>query len=206
MAKAIRPLALSAAHRPAPMRLDAPTPSFLDCYLPVTQRLLEMREAQPQGLIVGFTSVAPGEGVTHVVASLARKLAEHSWEQILLTTSADLGHAVSAKFDDSLQLQQLIRAGYLPTPARTPRWEDLQALRQRFGFVLVDCPAMRASASLATLSSLCDTAVLVVAAGEARRSEIEIALKILKTSSVKLLGMILNKQVDPIPSFLSRFL
>ncbi len=205
MAKAIRPLALSAAHRPAPMRLNAPTPSFLDCYLPVTQRLLEMREAQPQGLIVGFTSVAPGEGVTHVVASLARKLAEHSWEQILLTTSADLGHAASAKFDDSLQLQQLIRSGYLP-PVRTPRREDLQALRQRFGFVLVDCPAMRVSASLATLSSLCDTAVLVVAAGEARRSEIEIALKILKTSSVKLLGMILNKQVDPVPSFLSRFL
>ena len=206
MANALRRLALSAGHRPAPIRLEAPAPSFLDCYLPITQRLLETREGQPQGLVVGFTSVAPVEGVTHIVASLGRKLAEHSWEQILLTTSADLGHAVSAKFDDSAQLHRLSRPGFFPPPVRALRWEDLQSLRQRFGFVLVDCPAMRTSASLSTLSNLCDATVLVVAAGEARRSEIEIALKILKTSSVKLLGMVLNKQVDPVPGFLSKFL
>jgi len=206
MANALRRLALAAGHRPAPMRLEAPAPAFLDCYLPLTQRLLETREGQPQGLIVGFTSVAPGEGVTHVVSSLGRKLAEHSWEQILLTTSGDIGHAVSAKFDDSVQLHRLSRSGSHPAPGRALRWEDLQSLRQRFGFVLVDCPAMRTSASLAPLSSLCDATVLVVAAGEARRSEIEIALKILKTSSVKVLGMILNKQVDPVPSFLSKIL
>jgi len=64
---------------------------------------------------------------------------------------------------------------------------------------------MRTSTSLSMLSNLCDATVLVVAAGEARRSEIEIALKILKTSSVKLLGIILNKQVDPVPGFLSKF-
>ena len=65
------------------------------------------------------------ELIAHALANareaLGRKLAEHSWEQILLTTSADLGHAVSAKFDDSRQLQQLTRPGHLPPPARTLR-------------------------------------------------------------------------------------
>ena len=86
------------------------------------------------------------------------------------------------------------------------RYEDLQILRQRFGFVLVDCPAMRAAPSMFTLSNLCDTAVLVVAAGEAKKAEIENAQKFLKASSVKLLGTVLNKQVDPIPGFISKVL
>ena len=204
MGSTLRRLGNVARHHAGLLRLDAPSPSFLDCYLPLVQKLLEMRDSEPQGVIVGFTSIARGEGVTHVVSSLARKLAEHTWEQILLTTSADLPTAPSAKFDDSAHIQRLARSS--SPPPRNLRWEDLQALRQRFGFVLVDCPAMRVASSLITLSNLCDTAVLVVAAGEARRPEIETAQKLLKASSVKLLGAVLNKQVDPIPGFISKVL
>jgi len=206
MANTLRRLGIAAREHAGLLRLDAPNFSFLDCYLPLAQRLFEMRDSQPEGLIVGFTSVGRGEGVTHVVSSLARKLAEHSWEQILLTTSADLGTAPSARFDDSAHLQRLTRTSSFPSSARAVRWEDLQALRQRFGFVLVDCPAMRVAPSTFTLANLCDAAVLVVAAGEAKRSEIENAQKFLKASSVKLLGTILNKQVDPIPGFISKVL
>jgi hypothetical protein len=187
--------------RPAP-----PNPSFLDCFFPLTQRLLEARDSQPQGVIIGFTSVARGEGVTHVVTSLARKLAEHSFEQILLTTSADLATAASARFDDSAHVQQLTKPGSVTLSPRAMRWEDLHALRQRFGFVLVDCPAMRVAPSMFTLANLCDAAVLVVAAGEASRSDIENAQKLLKASSVKLMGTVLNKQTDPIPEFISKVL
>ena len=206
MGNALQKFGLAVRHQAGLFRLEAPTPSFLDCYLPLMQKLFEMRDSQPQGMIVAFTSVARGEGVSHVVASLARKLAEHTWEQILVTTSAGLANAASVKFDDSAQLQRLTRPGPLPSSARAVRWEDLQALRHRFGFVLVDCPALRASPSMFTLSTLCDAAVLVVAAGEARRSEIEAAQKLLKASSVKLLGMVLNKQTDPIPGFISKVL
>jgi hypothetical protein len=127
----------------------------------------------------------------------------------LLTTSASLADAALVKFDESgqniRQLQRLTRPAVVPA-ARAPRWEDLHALRQRFGFVLVDCPALRDSASIFSMSGLCDAAVLVVAAGEARRSEIENAQKLLKASSVKLLGVVLNKQVDPVPEFISTLL
>ena len=206
MANALRRLGIAARQHAGLLRPDAPSPSFLDCYLPLTQKLFEIRDSQAEGVIVGFTSVARGEGVTHVVASLARKLAEHSWEQILLTTSADLATAPSARFDDSAHVQRLTRPGPFPSSAWAVRWEDLQILRQRFGFVLVDCPAMRVAPSTFTLANLCDTAVLVVAAGEAKRSEIENAQKLLKASSVKLLGTVLNKRVDPIPRFISKVL
>src|SRR6266404_1930658 len=194
--------------RPVPsLPMGAANPFLLDCYLPLVQTLFEMRAEQQAGVIIAFTSVARGEGVTHVVESLGRKLAEHTWERILLTTFADLGGAASAPFDEASQrvpqVQRLARyRGFQPAP-RALRWEDLQGLRRRFGFVLVDCPAMRMSSAILNASSASDGAVLVVAAGEAKRSEIENAQKILQASSVKLLGMVLNKQVDPIPGFIS---
>src|SRR5258706_14821828 len=88
-------------------------PLLLDCYLPLVQKLFEMREEQPAGVIIAFTSIERGEGVTHVVESLGRKLAEHTWEQVLLTTSADLAGAASALFDDGsdrvAQVQRLVK-------------------------------------------------------------------------------------------------
>ena len=197
--------------KPAPsLRPALPSSPLLDCYLPLVQKLFALREEQPAGVIVAFTSVARGEGVTHVVESLGRKLAEHTWEQVLLTTAADLVGAASALFEDGSdrvpQVQRLVKPRGLHSGPRTLRWDDLQGLRHRFGFVLVDCPAMRTSSEALNILSVCDGAALVVAAGEARRTEIENAQKILQASSVKLLGMILNKQVDPVPGFISRLL
>src|SRR5258707_7029325 len=117
----------------------------LDCYAQLVQTLLEMREEQAEGLVVVFTSIARGEGVTHVVESLGRNLTEHTWEQILLTTSADLAGAGSALFDTSAegipQIQRLGKARKFHPAGRSFGSEDLHRLRRRFGFVLVDCPA-----------------------------------------------------------------
>jgi len=180
----------------------------LDCYSPLVQMLFEVREAQEDGIVVAFTSIARGEGVTHVVESLGRKLAEHTWEQILLTTAANLAGAGSALLDASSdvnpQIQRLGRPRAIQQAARSFGLEDVHRLRRRFGFVLVDCPALRSSSAILSMSASCDGAVLVVASGEARRSEIQNAQKILNASSVKLLGLILNKHVDPVPGFVSR--
>jgi hypothetical protein len=193
-----------------PLPLGAANPLMLDCYLPLVQTLFEMRTGQQAGVIVAFTSIARGEGVTHVVESLGRKLVEHTRERILLTTLTDLAGAASTPADEAAQrvpqVQRLARTRSVETTPRSPRWEDLQGLRRRFGFVLVDCPAMRTSLSIVNASTACDGAVLVVAAGEARRSDIENAQKILQGSSVKLLGMVLNKHIDPVPGFISKFL
>src|SRR6266849_4290255 len=92
--------------------LDAEPPLPLDCYASLVQRLLEMREEQAEGVVVAFTSIARGEGVTHVVESLGRRLTQHTWEQILLTTSADLAGAGSALFDASSEdIPQIQRLG-----------------------------------------------------------------------------------------------
>jgi hypothetical protein len=194
------------------LRVNPNTPLALDCYLPLVQTLFELREQQASGVVIAFTAVARGEGVTHVVESLGRKLAEHTWEQVLLTTAADLTSAASARFDEGSepvpQVQRLIKPRRVPSYLPTSPWDGLQRLRDRFGFVLVDCPAMRTairnSPAILDVLSNCDGAVLVVASGEARRNEVENARKMLNTASVKLLGSVLNKQEDPVPRFISR--
>jgi Mrp family chromosome partitioning ATPase len=80
--------------------------------------------------------------------------------------------------------------------------EVLDLLRTRFGYVLVDCPSLRASAAALPMAGLSDGALLVVGAGEARRDQVEQAQRLLEGASCQLLGLILNKRTYPVPRFL----
>ena len=190
--------------RPTPIRHDAGL-SSVD-YLPLIQKLVEMRQEQPAGIITSFTAVAPRHGVTYVVESLACQLAQHTGDQILLTSGASLTGAARAAFWDPQRIQRLGKSRSRETAFRTPAWEDMQALRNKFGFVLVDCPALHESSAVLALAKLVDGVALVVAAGEALREEIESAHKALQASGANVVGLILNKRTDPVPRLLSRLL
>lgn len=179
-------------------------------YLPLIQRLVEIRKEQGSGVIAAFASISSGEGVTFVVESLAWELAKQTGEQVLLTTPSGLNDA---------ELALLLFADKRPSPVtrltgtggdqrllQEIEPKDLDALRDRFGFVLVDCPAMRQSSTVLALSKVIDGVVLVTAAGEVRRGEIEYTRSVFHTTSSKIIGLVLNKRVDPIPKFLSRLL
>ncbi len=177
--------------------------------MPLVQRLAGLRQEQSAGVVAAFSAISRGEGVTFVTESLAWELARQTGEQILLTTPAGLSVAASTRFrEEELDGPQPVRR--LPAarngPLRDLGRQDLEGLRRRFGFVLVDCPPMRESSSILGVSRLCDGVVLVIAAGEARRSEIEYALNVLQAGSANVLGLVLNKRIDPVPKFISRFL
>jgi hypothetical protein len=184
----------------------APANHYLaDCYLPLIHRLVEMRRERSEGIIVAFTSFSQGEGVTYVLDSLAWQLAQHTGEQILLTTASGLASSSTVEFWEPQSIQRL--ADRRKTSAvrwQVPAWETLQQLRARFGFVLVDCPPMRDSSMILKLPQVSDGIVLVVAAGESKPEEIEYARKALEACSANLLGAILNKRKNPLPKFLSK--
>jgi hypothetical protein len=189
---------------PAPIRHDAGLGSV--DYLPLIQNLVEMRQEQPTGIVTAFTAITPGQGVTYVVESLACQLAQHTGDQILLTSGASLAGAARVAFWDLQRIQRLGKSRSRELVFRNPAWEDLQALRHKFGFVLVDCPALQESSAVLALAKLVDGVALVVAAGEARREEIEAAQKALRASAANVVGLILNKRTDPVPRLLSRLL
>jgi Mrp family chromosome partitioning ATPase len=160
--------------------------------------------------VAAFTSISCGEGVTFVVESLAWELARQTGEQVLLTTPSGMSNAELALllFADKppSPVTRLTGSGDNSRLLQEVRPQELDGLRDRFGFVLVDCPAMRKSTAALALSKVSDGIVLVTAAGEVRRGEIEYTRGVLHTTAAKIIGLVLNKRVDPIPMFLSRLL
>jgi Mrp family chromosome partitioning ATPase len=193
-------------------------------YQPLIERLAAMRR-DAESVIAAFTSVTPGEGVTYVVESLAWELAKQTGEQMLVTTPDGLSSASMASFGDAS-----VR-GYPSHPVRRLRsvgaagrhwgdsaWQDFQGLRRRFGFVLVDCPALRSSrlalrgssedpaARVLSVCRSCDGVVLVVSAGKTQRKDIKYAQSTIQVASANLLGLVLNQRVECVPGLIARFL
>lgn len=186
-----------------PSRTEGDSPDY---YLSLIRKLLELRLAQDGAVIAAFTSVSRGEGVTYVVESLAFELSKHTGEAILITPSSGLADASSAHFWEPQRIQRLSRSPERHSLFRVPGRDDLQILKHKFGFVLVDCPAMQESSAILGIAKLTTAAFMVVAAGQARRDSVENAQRTLDTTGVRLGGLILNKRIDPVPSFLSQLL
>lgn len=195
----------------APLSPEVAANLSLSCYLPLVQKFAAMRRELGGGIIAAFSSISKGEGVTFVTESLAWVLAKQTGEQVLLTTPGGLASAACSQFREKTwpvfhPVRRLTGAGGKEGELRELGADDLLGLRQRFGFVLVDCPAMRESSQALAVSRLCDGIVLVVAAGQSKRGEIEYAQSALQASSASILGLVLNKRVDPVPPFVSRYL
>ncbi len=185
-------------------------PASLGCFLPLVQKLAQARRAQEAGLIMLFCSLSRGEGVTYVVESLAWELSKYVGERVLITTPTSLENAamsVNPEIDPSPHpVLRMPESGVRRRTEHDLDWVGLQALRRQYGFVLVDGPALRASSQSISVAGQCDGIILVVAAGEAKRSEIEYAQAALDSSPAKLLGVVLNKRTDAIPQSLMRLL
>ncbi len=180
-------------------------------YLPAIQRLVQARQEREDGGIFAFTSAAPREGVSYVVELLAWETARYTGEQVLVAGASSLGGLMSAHSGGAVPRSSgpkvwRLEDGYSPTP-RGPavfRTEMVELLRKRFGYVLVDCPAVQGSAAALAVGKVSDGVVLVVAAGETGRDEIQHAQRLLESASCRLLGLILNKRTYPAPDFLYR--
>ena len=198
------------AGAPFPVPVELAQNVSLGHYLPLIQRLTEMHHERGRGIVAIFTAISPGQGVTFVVESLAWELAKQTGEQVLLTVPAGLstGSLLSLPGADNApsSVFRLSGAADAPDASGDPLPEAMERLRNRFGFVLVDCPPMRKSTTALALARATDGIVLVTAAGEVRRGEIEYLRGVLNSTGTKVIGLVLNKREDPIPGFLSRLL
>jgi hypothetical protein len=185
-----------------------------DFHLPLIQKLVQTRQQQMNGAIFAFSSISPGEGVTYVIEKIALELSRHSGETVMAATAASLYGLEPAHFEGvDPEAAGYARVWRLARTYQEPRLdagslhpESLQLLRKRFDYVLVDCPALRESAAAFSVAAIAEGIVLVVAAGEANRDQIEQAQSALKSSSCNLLGLVLNKRTDPVPKLITKFI
>ena len=184
-----------------------------DFYLPLIQKLIQVRLSQMNGALFAFTSFARGEGVSYVIGNIASELLRHSGEAILVATAESLNGLEPSLFENAeaqtsgaAKVWRLARTNpESQTDLATIHPEGLQPLRKKFGYVLVDCPPLRESAGVFSIAPAAEGVVLVVAAG-AKRGQIEQALSALESSSCNILGLVLNKRTEPVPKLISKFL
>jgi protein-tyrosine kinase len=84
--------------------------------------------------------------------------------------------------------------------------EVWKALRAKFQYILIDCPALDSGSQILSLGGQIDGTVLVVRAGFGQKREIQQAVRLLCGGPARLLGLVLNRRTFPIPRRLFRFL
>lgn len=179
------------------------------------------------GRVVLVTSARAGEGKTFVSHLLARALAGQRDGDVLLVQAGPGGLALGGAGGAGLRgLLEGQPAAELPRPAgadapglwqlprgdgfepahlfRAAQWRQaLQALRQRFAFILIDGPALSGVGALLGVS---DRSLLVVDAsrtpGPAVRGALEAALAAAGLPASHVAGVLLNRQPRGLPRWL----
>lgn len=82
----------------------------------------------------------------------------------------------------------------------------VQALRERFDYVLFDCPALHVSGDALSIASAVDGFLLVIEADRTTTQQIQHAEQSLEDAGARLYGSILNKQQSTVPTWAQRFL
>ena len=178
--------------------------------LPLVEKLRQIRNLLPTSAVFVFTSAKSGEGVTHIVQGLAREIAQHTGERVLVTQPTGL--ADDADRHGNFDVLERRPSNFPDLQRRLENSEvevqknHLATLREEFDYVLVDCPSLRQSADALMLGKVSDGVCLVVAADETTRTEIQGAVTALSLVAVPLIGFVLNKRKYPVPGFLYKSL
>lgn len=167
-----------------------------------------------------ITSAEPGEGKSTVVVNLAFALAQTERKILLidsnlrrpslhnifnLTNDRGLSSILKGETSWAETLQdarvagiQVLTSGPLPAnPAEllgsTRMTTMIEQVSQQFDLVLLDSPALLATADTLILTSIVDGVLVVVGRGQAKQDTVHQARQQLSAASAKLIGVIVNR-------------
>lgn len=168
--------------------------------------------------VLGIAACRSGDGATYTTGALARTLASRTHDNVLEAGISDLAcligrstpamlDACSATSPDNL-FRLTCSGGVAPAHHSAPAGikSVADALGGKFRFLVLDCGTVSVSGSLWPAAQIVDDLLLVVAAGETKRSQITYAQRLIARSGVHLAGCILNKRTYPLPQQIYRLL
>lgn len=171
--------------------------------------------------VISITSVKPGEGKSTTSTNIAWAFARAGYKTLLI--DADIRNSVmSGVFksrekitglteflsgttdlsqglcDTNVENLFVIQAGSVsPNPTALLQSENfktmLDTLQKYFDYIIVDTAPIGVVIDAAIITQKCDTSILVTAAGETNRRDIQKAKEQLEQTSKPFLGIVLNK-------------
>jgi Mrp family chromosome partitioning ATPase len=180
--------------------------------------LSERTSLRTGGQLIAITSANRGEGVSYVVASLAAQLSHQSLNSVAIVQADRLAdycggpHSIVENFvkqegryvfQNPLQPEITVRSASNSWHGdRDFRARCMQELRQRFNYVLFDCPPPKDSRSVLSLATLVDGFVLVVEANRTKKEHIKNLERVIEFANGQVAGYVLNKRDYVIPQWL----
>ncbi|MDQ2937452.1 MAG: hypothetical protein M3R67_08070 [Acidobacteriota bacterium] len=200
-------------------------------YLELIRTVFQAVDAQGKlrNRAVMFTSAMPGEGVSHVVNIVAKELAAQTRNRVLLVEATALQNLsvadpkqISTRCEET-EIDNLLvlsvtdatsQVGAVAGSRKAGDWESspeyraecLKVLRWNFDYVLIDCPSPSISLDASTIAPLIDGVVVVVKAGQTRRSQIQRCQQIIASAGGNFLGFVLSQRQYPVPKLIYRML
>jgi len=161
------------------------------------------------GNVVAFVSASAGAGSSSVAREIGRELAGYKGKRILVMAAEKLKSIEKAELeiwlrDCAVSDDNLIvfDAAERLTRTKGGREACLKLLRRHFDYILIDFQSSNATSGLSALAEFTDGVVMVVAAGETRREEIERSRQMIEMAKGRTLGLVLNKRRYPVPVWL----
>ena len=169
-----------------------------------------------RGFTIGLVSPEPGAGTSFLTHEFIAHLGADAGNRVL---GVDLGYVSRTvqSIDDLLariapataanvfELRSLSKEA---THARSSaywhasmdhRRDAIHALRERFDYVLFDCPALQLSSDALGIASVIDGFLLVVEANRTTSQQVQATEQTLEAAGGKVYGSILNKQRSLLP-------
>ena len=171
--------------------------------------------------VISITSVKPGEGKSTTSTNIAWAFARAGYKTLLvdadirnsvmsgvfksrekitgltefLSGTTDLSHGLC---DTNVENLFVVQAGSIsPNPTALLQSENfstmIDTLRKYFDYIIVDTAPIGIVIDAAIITQKCDASVLVTAAGEANRKEVQKAKGQLEQTNKPFLGVVLNK-------------
>lgn len=171
--------------------------------------------------VISITSVKPGEGKSTTSTNIAWAFARAGYKTLLvdadirnsvmsgvfksrekitgltefLSGTTDLSHGLC---DTNVENLFVVQAGSIsPNPTALLQSENfstmIDTLRKYFDYIIVDTAPIGIVIDAAIITQKCDTSVLVTAAGEANRKDVQKAKDQLEQTNKPFLGVVLNK-------------
>lgn len=181
----------------------------------LVHNFVSLRSAQAGGSVFAFTSTRRQEGVSHVVQSLADGLGRYADAKILVVRFADLMGLESEirhleeNCEESVSGVSIFvstRPEGMPFTSAGMQQRAWHALRAKYQYILIDCPALDTGSQILSLGQQIDGTILVVRAGFGSKQEIQQAARLLTLGATRFLGCILNRRTYAVPSWLYNFL
>lgn len=200
--------------------LKAPLPPEIAGLMSVLLRLIDQRGS----IVVYLSAASHGEGTTTIARELAAAAMRWDWCKVALVDASGPAQVKEPNVDDPVLLVVgdtcadiafqpkachggLFQAALIDVNTSVPRVDTVRTLfdrlRKHFTLVIVDSPPILTSKQMSAFGAAADCVVFVVEAERTRSVDLDRARCLLEQLGAQILGIVLNKRRQWVPSFLA---